>query len=87
MQRLVAVIVAIVVLALCGTAAASPVFVFRGHGWGHGVGMAQWGAYGFANHGKTYDEILAHYFPGTTLERTGSRRSGCSSPSPGRPSR
>jgi len=70
-QRLVAVIVAIVVLALCGTAAASPVFVFHGHGWGHGVGMAQWGAYGFANHGKTYDEILAHYFPGTTLERTG----------------
>lgn len=67
MQRLAAVIVAFVALALCGTAAASSVFVIRGHGWGHGVGMAQWGAYGFAKHGKSYDEILAHYYPGTEL--------------------
>ena len=42
-------------------------FVITGHGWGHGVGMAQWGAYGYAKHGVTYDKILAHYYPGTTL--------------------
>ena len=29
--------------------------------------MAQWGAYGFAQHGATYQEILAHYYRGTTL--------------------
>src|SRR5438128_8819375 len=42
-------------------------FVITGHGWGHGVGMAQWGAYGYAQNGATYDEILAHYYPGTQL--------------------
>ena len=29
--------------------------------------MSQWGAYGYANHGWTYDRILAHYYSGTTL--------------------
>jgi stage II sporulation protein D len=45
----------------------TPTFVISGRGWGHGVGMAQWGAYGFAQQGATYDEILAHYYRGTTL--------------------
>ena len=64
--------------ALLGPAGASPqavkpttvdvtTFVISGHGWGHGVGMAQWGAYGYAKHGVTYDKILAHYYPGTSL--------------------
>ena len=30
-----------------------PVFVISGHGWGHGVGMSQYGAYGYAQHGFT----------------------------------
>ena len=42
-------------------------FVITGRGWGHGVGMAQWGAYGYAKHGFTYDKILAHYYRGTKL--------------------
>ncbi|MEX1358662.1 MAG: SpoIID/LytB domain-containing protein [Gaiellaceae bacterium] len=42
-----------------------------GRGWGHGIGMSQWGAYGFAQRGATYEEILAHYYPGTELSRTG----------------
>ena len=46
---------------------ATPTFVISGRGWGHGVGMAQWGAYGYAQHGWTYDKILAHYYTGTTL--------------------
>jgi stage II sporulation protein D len=46
---------------------ATPTFVISGRGWGHGVGMAQWGAYGYAQHGLTYDKILAHYYTGTTL--------------------
>ncbi|NLG26177.1 MAG: SpoIID/LytB domain-containing protein, partial [Clostridiales bacterium] len=35
---------------------------FTGKGYGHGVGMSQWGAYGMAEEGKTYDQIIAHYF-------------------------
>ncbi|MGZ4400473.1 MAG: SpoIID/LytB domain-containing protein [Gaiellaceae bacterium] len=44
--------------------------VISGRGWGHGVGMSQWGAYGYAKHGSSYDQILAHYYPGTTLGKT-----------------
>jgi stage II sporulation protein D len=45
----------------------TPQFVISGHGWGHGVGMSQWGAYGYAQNGLSYDKILAHYYPGTEL--------------------
>ena len=38
-----------------------------GRGWGHGVGMSQWGAYGFARNGHDYARIVAHYYPGTEL--------------------
>src|SRR2546423_9130491 len=41
--------------------------VISGHGWGHGVGMAQWGANGYAQHGWDYRQILAHYYQGTTV--------------------
>ncbi|MHB2019000.1 MAG: SpoIID/LytB domain-containing protein [Candidatus Xenobia bacterium] len=38
-----------------------------GHGWGHGVGMCQWGAVGMARQGATAEQILTHYFPGTQV--------------------
>jgi stage II sporulation protein D len=61
-------------LVAAGLAAASAragtVFVVKGRGWGHGIGMSQWGAYGYAKHGWSYPRILAHYFPGTRLGRT-----------------
>jgi stage II sporulation protein D len=41
--------------------------VISGHGWGHGIGMAQWGADGYAQHGWDYRQILGHYFQGTTI--------------------
>jgi len=41
--------------------------VFRGHGWGHGVGLCQIGAAVMAASGKDYREILSFYYPGTTL--------------------
>ena len=47
--------------------------VFAGRGWGHGVGMSQWGAHGMAERGRDHREILAHYYPGTTLERLPAR--------------
>lgn len=43
-------------------------FVLTGKGWGHGVGMSQEGAKGFARNGYTYDQILKHYYTGVTIE-------------------
>jgi len=42
---------------------------FEGRGWGHGVGMSQWGAYYLAKHGVKYRQILGHYYHGTSLAR------------------
>ena len=42
-------------------------FVFDGHGWGHGVGMCQWGAAELARRGCSAAEILAYYYPGIEL--------------------
>src|SRR3972149_9813979 len=67
MRRLLTLTVPAAALALSGPAAASPVFLISGAGWGHAIGMAQYGAYGFAQHGWTHDQILAHYYPGTEL--------------------
>lgn len=44
-----------------------PRLYIEGRGWGHGVGMSQWGARGMALNGADYRAILAHYYPGTTL--------------------
>ena len=43
------------------------VFVFDGRGWGHGVGMSQWGAYRMAQMGFSYREILAFYYDNAVL--------------------
>ena len=72
---------AIVLVAALGLAGASPggsktapptirtqpTFFITGHGWGHGLGMGQYGAYGYAQHGWTYDRIIKHYYTGTTI--------------------
>src|ERR1051325_4459655 len=55
------------VVAVAGSASAATVLVVTGRGWGHGVGMSQWGAEGYARHGATWQRILAHYYPGTKL--------------------
>ncbi len=39
----------------------------KGHGWGHGVGMSQYGAYGMAQNGSNYRQILGHYYRHTEL--------------------
>ncbi len=43
---------------------AVPLFRFQGHGWGHLVGMSQYGAQAMAQRGASYEEILAHYYGG-----------------------
>jgi stage II sporulation protein D len=53
--------------------ASEDTFIFVGSGHGHGVGMSQWGAEAMARRGAGYREILAAFFPGTTLTRTAER--------------
>lgn len=50
-------------------------YTVKGNGWGHGIGMSQWGAWQMAKEGKTFSDILGFYYPGTTL-------SGGNAPSP-----
>lgn len=42
-------------------------WLFKGRGWGHGVGMCQAGAAALANKGRDYKRILRHYYPGASL--------------------
>lgn len=60
-----------IALVVCALALAPPAgattFVVSGHGWGHGVGMSQWGARGLAEHGSGWRSILAHYYRGTSV--------------------
>src|SRR2546421_5217502 len=49
------------------TSTPPPIFFIEGHGWGHGIGLSQYGALGYAAHGFKYDKIVTHYYPGTTL--------------------
>lgn len=57
----------ILFLLLAPSAEASVRWVVIGHGFGHGVGMSAYGAYGYAKHGKGYRFILRHYYSGTTI--------------------
>ena len=42
---------------------------FNGYGFGHGLGLSQWGAQALADKGKSYKDILFHYYTGVTLEK------------------
>ena len=61
-----AALAAVLILACAPTAGASSqtYFTITGHGWGHGIGMSQWGAYGYAKQGSSYKAILKHYYTG-----------------------
>ena len=45
----------------------TPEVLIRGRGWGHGVGLSQYGAFAQALEGRTATEILTHYYPGTQV--------------------
>jgi stage II sporulation protein D len=55
------------VLVAAPSAGAATKFYVKGAGYGHGVGMSQYGSQGYALHGKSYRWILAHYYQGTSL--------------------
>lgn len=52
---------------LSSTTGSNGWFTFIGKGWGHNVGMSQWGAYAMAQQGYTYEEILQFYYTGITV--------------------
>jgi len=67
MRRLALLTTLLAIAAAPAAADAATVNVIRGAGWGHGIGMSQYGANGYAQHGFGYRDILAHYYQGTQL--------------------
>jgi stage II sporulation protein D len=65
---------AVLLVAFSAAARADGTFFIHGGGDGHGIGMSQYGAYGYALHGADYRAILAHYYQGTALATTNSRQ-------------
>ena len=61
-------------LILASPAEGATRWVVTGGGWGHGVGMSQYGAYGFAQNGRGYRQILRHYYQGTQIGSAAGRR-------------
>jgi stage II sporulation protein D len=67
--RTITIVVAIA--ALLVPAAAEGVWKLKGRGFGHGVGLSQYGAFGFAKKGRNYKQILNHYYRHTKVGKTG----------------
>ena len=70
MRALAVGLTAAAALVLAGPASAASTLYIRGGGYGHGIGMSQYGAYGYALHGWSYQQILAHYYTGTAIGST-----------------
>jgi stage II sporulation protein D len=64
--------VALAAAALAASASAAR-WVIHGRGFGHGVGMSQYGAYGYAKHGRDYRSILGHYYRHTRIGKANGR--------------
>ena len=66
---LIALMAAAVLLAVasCASARSSAQYRIEGRGWGHGIGMSQYGADGYAKQGMTGERIIQHYFTGTVV--------------------
>ncbi len=64
----------LVALAFPAASLAGTTFLLDGRGFGHGVGMSQWGAEGYARHGYGYRAILAHYYSSTHIGITPPRQ-------------
>ena len=71
MRRIGTVLIA---AALLAATAAEGSWTIKGRGFGHGVGLSQYGAYGFAKHGRSYKRILGHYFTQTRVAKTGGQQ-------------
>ena len=70
MRRLPAILCAVLAVGIAAPAAqAATAIVLRGAGYGHGVGMSQYGTLGFSQHGWDYRRILGYYYKGTAISR------------------
>jgi stage II sporulation protein D len=70
MTRNISIVLAALAVAACAAApadAAKKRFTIRGAGYGHGVGMSQYGAMGYASNGWDYRRILGHYYTDTSI--------------------
>lgn len=72
LHRTIATVIALAVVAgllvaPTSASAAYPSFTFNGAGYGHGIGLSQYGAKGWAEHGKKGDWIATYYYPGSTI--------------------
>jgi stage II sporulation protein D len=56
-------------VASAGNSSIPTTFQFTGGGYGHGIGLSQWGAYGMAQAGRNYADILLHYYTGVKLAK------------------
>ncbi|MDX6688166.1 MAG: hypothetical protein QOF86_4294 [Baekduia sp.] len=73
-MRRIAAATTLALLAALGGAGPAPAasrLIVTGHGFGHGIGMSQYGAMGFAQHGASYKDILAHYYEQTQVAPLG----------------
>ncbi len=64
---------ALAALAMAMPAAADAAWTVKGRGFGHGVGLSQYGAYGMAQHGRGYKQILDHYYRHTKVGKAGGK--------------
>ncbi len=72
LATLVAMLLLLAWLAPAARAASAVNFTIKGRGWGHGIGMSQYGAYGYATHSDlTYKQILQHYYTGIGFGNAG----------------
>jgi len=72
-MRRIALLTALIAVLAAPSAGAATRHVVTGAGFGHGIGMSQYGAYGYAQKGVGYERILKHYYKGTQLGRAPSR--------------
>lgn len=70
---LAAVLAAGAVAAAAAGATEATQFNISGRGFGHGIGMSQWGAYGYAKHGWKYAKIIKHYYTGVQFGKVANR--------------
>src|SRR5947199_10694786 len=73
-MRRLALLTMLALLAVTPAALAARVnFTIRGAGFGHGIGLSQYGAYGYAVHGADYRQIVLHYYKDTHFGNVGGR--------------
>src|SRR3954452_16894891 len=72
MRRILAVTV-LAFVCVPASALAATSWTIKGAGWGHGIGMSQYGAQGQAQIGRNYQQILEHYYTGTVVSQSRQR--------------